>query len=355
MLKQFTILVISLFLLSIYSFGQNPNVTVTPATNGTDLTPGSATNGWVTLNDITIAEAGNPGGRAAFSGTGTLVLTAPEDWVFNSDQGSATLTGQTNPTLTWPSNNTISISYTSNTAAREDMIISGIQVQPVDENAVEGDITGVANPVIPGIVNGTTSFGTLSLDPLDPLPVELSSFKAVPSKNGITLNWVTKTEIKNHGFEVERKVKNNWQSLGFVQGAGNSNSDKAYSFIDKDALYGTFTYRLKQIDTDGTFEYSDEIEVKAGSKPSVIAVSNFPNPFNPETVIRYQLPEAAHVKLAVYDILGQQVALLANDFMEEGIYQVKFDAKSNGLSSGIYIYTLEAGNTKITQKMILNK
>ncbi|MDY0081885.1 MAG: hypothetical protein RBR74_01765, partial [Ignavibacteriaceae bacterium] len=100
----------------------------------------------------------------------------------------------------------------------------------------------------------------------EPLPVELSSFTGkINANNSIDLNWMTKTEINNYGFNVERRInEEDWNSIGFVGGHGNSNSPKEYSFTDDDLFAGgsKFQYRLKQIDTDGQFEYSDVVEVE---------------------------------------------------------------------------------------------
>ena len=221
--------------------------------------------------------------------------------------------------------------------------------------------TGTTIEVTPGAdicadvvtIQGTyTGSGTLCEGPL---PVELTLFTATLMKNEIDLFWETETEVGNYGFEVERKInENEWSVLTFIKGNGNSNSPKKYNYIDKDLFAGgsIFQYRLKQIDTDGTFNYSDVVEVEV--IPDQYELSqNYPNPFNPSTKISWQSPVASHQTLKVYDVLGNEVATLVNEEKPAGSYEVEFDASS--LASGIYFYRLQSGSFNQTKKMILMK
>lgn len=191
----------------------------------------------------------------------------------------------------------------------------------------------------------------------DPLPVELSSFSAVVLDNRVRLNWRTETEVNNYGFEVQRSMSDvqgqDWVVLGFVEGYGNSNSPKEYSFIDENVSGGKFSYRLKQIDTDGNFEYSKVIEVEFGSPTKFELSQNYPNPFNPTTTIRFSLPQSGNVKLTIYNILGEQVAELINGFKEAGNYTINFNAEN--LNSGMYLYRIEAIGFVQSKKMTLIK
>jgi hypothetical protein len=205
----------------------------------------------------------------------------------------------------------------------------------------------------------TPSFQTLtnnyqgSFDGL--LPVELTSFTSKLINDKVQLNWQTKTEVSNYGFNVERRInEGEWNTLGFVEGHGNSNSPKEYSFSDKDLFAGgsNFQYRLKQIDTDGQFEYSDVVEVEI--VPTQFELSqNYPNPFNPTTTIRFSLPQASQIKLTLYNMIGEQVAVLAEGTYETGNHKVTFDAGS--LSSGTYIYRLESSDFVQVKKLVLLK
>ena len=189
------------------------------------------------------------------------------------------------------------------------------------------------------------------------LPVELSSFSASTIGSTVKLSWKTETEVNNYGFDVERSElsaeRQAWEKIGFVNGNGNSNSPKSYTFTDTDVLSGKYSYRLKQIDNDGKFEYSKVIEVDLGAPTKFELSQNYPNPFNPVTTIRFSLPEAGNVKLTLFNILGQEIKTLVNDFKESGVHTINFDATD--LNSGMYIYKIEAGNFVQTRKMTLIK
>ncbi|MCA0387373.1 MAG: T9SS type A sorting domain-containing protein [Bacteroidetes bacterium] len=185
-----------------------------------------------------------------------------------------------------------------------------------------------------------------------PLPVELTSFTAKSSGTTVTLNWETKTEVDNNGFEVERSTNGNWQKIGFVEGHGTANSPKYYSFVDNGAIGNRVQYRLKQIDNDGTTEYSSVVEVELN--PTNFALyQNYPNPFNPSTMIRFSMPVSGTVALNVFNTLGEKVATLFNGQMEAGYHEVSFDAKN--LPSGLYFYEIKTGDFSSIKKMILMK
>lgn len=194
-----------------------------------------------------------------------------------------------------------------------------------------------------------------------PLPVELTSFTAFVKDGVVTLNWQTATEVNNYGFDIERKTGTNhteesvWENIGFVEGHGNSNSTKSYVFTDNSVSYGSYLYRLKQIDTDGSYEYSNTVEVFAGKFPEgFILEQNYPNPFNPVTSIRFGLEETAHASLKVYNSIGKEVATLFDGRADAGkIYDVSFSA--DGLSSGVYLYKLSSDKFTRVMKMIIMK
>jgi hypothetical protein len=191
-----------------------------------------------------------------------------------------------------------------------------------------------------------------------PLPVELVNFNAKVVKDNVVLNWTTETEVRNYGFDVERSGSNKiWQKIGFVEGSGNSNAVKHYSFFVNKLVSGLeYYYRLKQIDTDGQFEYSNEVSVTL-SIDDYNLYQNYPNPFNPTTTISFSLPEEAFVKLKIWDILGSEIAVLVNERLAPGNYETIFNISSarGGVPSGVYFYSLEAGSFIKTNKMIIMK
>jgi hypothetical protein len=350
-------------------------VIVIPANNGTDLdkatscangTPG----GFVTLSDIVIYEKSVQSFRAPQNNV-TLILTAPMNWQFNPGIGNVSFAPNQEiisaSIVVIPSKMTITFSTVYAGGKFDTMKISGIQVQAIDGNLAPcaGNIlrcsadSGTAK--IRSLFVDATNFGSLSLDSNSPMPVELTSFTVLSEKEGVKLNWNTATEVQNFGFEVERsstELSMRWEKIGFVKGSGNSNSEKKYSFTDKNLINGKYSYRLKQIDTDGSFKFSMPVEVEFNSMHRKFDIGNFPNPFNPTTIIKFELPEAGHVTLTIYNIAGEKVATLVDEEMNAGVYQRTFSSNSLGrqLSSGIYMYRLATDNgINITKKMILAK
>jgi hypothetical protein len=185
------------------------------------------------------------------------------------------------------------------------------------------------------------------------IPVELTSFTASVNDSEVLLSWTTATELNNNGFEVERKSGKGFEAVGFVPGFGTTTEPHSYNFTDSDVQAGSYAYRLKQVDLDGTYEYSDEIEVEVIAPSEFTLEQNYPNPFNPITTINYQIPEFSFVTLKVYDILGNEVSILVNEGQFTGSYEVKLDATE--LPSGVYFYQLKAGSFVETKKMVLMK
>jgi hypothetical protein len=196
------------------------------------------------------------------------------------------------------------------------------------------------------------------------IPVELTSFSAVVNENSVQLNWSTATETNNRGFEIQRSVIPKgvrnlvWEVAGYVKGNGTTTEPKNYSFVDEGLTSGKYAYRLKQIDFDGTTEYSNEIEVEVLAPMEFALEQNYPNPFNPSTVISWQSPVGGHQTLKIYDILGNEVATLIDEYREAGRYKVEFNVAQVSrpeLSSGLYMYKLTAGNFSAIRKMMLIK
>ncbi len=218
----------------------------------------------------------------------------------------------------------------------------------------DGKIVVAGNGYYNNMMVSTYDFVITRYTNISLLPVELTSFNAKFKMNNVELNWTTETEVNNFGFNVECKMYNEeWKTIGFVKGSGNSNTPKEYSFIDKSPTSGKLKYRLKQIDNDGSFTYSNEIEVDIDIPKVFELYQNYPNPFNPTTKIMFTLTKGGETTLRVYDILGREVATLVNEVKEAGNYEVTFDGGK--ISDGVYYYTLKSGDFKQTMKMTLIK
>jgi hypothetical protein len=180
------------------------------------------------------------------------------------------------------------------------------------------------------------------------------SFTSSVSGNSVVLKWATATETNNRGFSIERSSeKGCWEQIGFVSGNGTTTSVSSYLFKDDNLNEGTYYYRLKQTDYDGSFEYSNEIEVQIETPFTYSMDQNYPNPFNPATTIRYSVPQNSLVSIKVINIIGQEVAELVNEVKPAGQYEVSFEA--NGLASGIYLVKMQSGDFTSTRKMTLLK
>jgi hypothetical protein len=185
------------------------------------------------------------------------------------------------------------------------------------------------------------------------VPVELTSFTASLNKDNVELSWITSTETNNQGFEVQRSAGGEFETIAFVDGHGTTTEIQAYSYSDKMLDAGSYSYRLKQIDFDGTFTYSNEINVEVEIPLEYTLEQNYPNPFNPSTTIKYSIAEDGLVNIAIFNMLGEEVATLVNTQQKAGRYEVNFDA--SGLSSGVYVYRIEAANYTSSKKLMLMK
>ncbi len=186
------------------------------------------------------------------------------------------------------------------------------------------------------------------------IPVELTAFNASVNKNDVVLNWTTATELNNFGFEIQRSANNgDYTSLGFINGKGTTTEMNQYSFTDKTVDAGSYTYRLMQKDYDGTFAYSQEVEVEIDLPLDYSLDQNYPNPFNPTTTIRYAIPEDNFVSIKLYDVLGNEVITLVNEQKQAGRYEMLFNASN--ISSGVYYYQISSGSFIQTRKLMLMK
>ncbi len=214
------------------------------------------------------------------------------------------------------------------------------------------------------------SFGQPNIKPDDTLPVELIYFDGYIMDGYVLLKWGTATELSNYGFDVERASSSPllvWETLGFVFGHGTSFSPKHYEFEDTTVSFdGIYHYRLKQIDTDGAFAYSDTVTLNLVTSlrfdPDINQVKdfsleqNYPNPFNPSTTIKFQIPFQSKVTLKIFDAIGNHISTLIDKELSSGSYTYHFDAsRFKNPASGIYFYQLKANQFTRTKKFVLTK
>ena len=186
------------------------------------------------------------------------------------------------------------------------------------------------------------------------LPVELASFTSSVNGRNVELNWATASELNNSGFDIERSVNGNWTKVANVSGNGTTTSPQSYSYTDRNVASGNYSYRLKQIDFNGNFEYFNlSSEVNVGVPSNFALSQNYPNPFNPSTKINYDLPTDSKVSIKLFDMSGREVMTLVNEVKTAGYYTVSFNGAN--LSSGVYFYTISADNFVSTKKMTLIK
>lgn len=295
-------------------------------------------------------------------GLTTIDLGAPGTSILSTESGS-TYSTKTGTSMATPMvTGAIGLIYASADSSRiqlcksdpyqgalefRQLILDGVDQIP--------DLIGIT--VTGGRLNVNNS-ALLSLNPV--VPVELVNFTAEQSQNGkVVLTWRTITELNNQGFEIERlqnyKIEElqSWKKIGYVAGFGTTTETKSYSFTDEEFISGRYSYRLKQIDFDGTFEYSEIVEIEVQMPEQFSLVQNFPNPFNPSTVIRFSIPQQDHVTLRVFDVLGKEVAKIIDEQKPAGSYEISFDGSE--FSSGVYFYQLLSGKYSSVKKMILNK
>jgi hypothetical protein len=191
------------------------------------------------------------------------------------------------------------------------------------------------------------------------VPVELTNFTSSVENGQVSLSWETSTETNNKGFEIQRKVGSpqssvsKWEKVGFVEGRGTTSQKQFYSFTDAPLKDGIYSYRIKQIDFDGNFKYSNQIEVNFQRLTNFTLLQNYPNPFNPSTTVSYQVPFASYVNIKIFDALGSEIALLVNEIKQSGTHEVSFNA--SGLPSGLYLYRMNVNDQSFTKKMMLAK
>ena len=326
------------------------------------------TQGNYTITNCTIANnsalIGN-GGGVYLQSTSYVTLSIKNTILAKNSAGSGNyldFTSSGSITVNDNGNNIVHSQYESNISSVGTLIGSDLSTTLADNSTLTGTPTLALDAANDAINTGNdvqgshpvatptndqrnaTRVGTSDIGAYEyggTVPVELISFNAKIDEEAIVLNWTTATEVNNYGFEIEKNNGSEWEVIAFVQGHGNSNSPKEYSYIDNSAS-GSVSYRLKQIDTDGAFEYSNVVTVSMELTKEYKLIQNYPNPFNPSTSIAFTIPTNGFVTLKVYNTIGEEVAELINENIDAGNHNVVFDASN--LPTGAYFYRITAEN-----------
>ncbi|MDY0082342.1 MAG: T9SS type A sorting domain-containing protein [Ignavibacteriaceae bacterium] len=307
------------------------------------------------LNNIIINNHTGNAGSAAIGLNAPMTTTLSSDYnVLLSDQVLVSYQGTNYPDLnSWQATtqDLNSVSKVVNFVSATDLHLAG---------SSNGDVDLVGTPIseITIDIDGDTRSATSPYKGSDeaslPIPVELASFTASLDKNSVILAWTTASELNSSHFDIEKiSDGSEWNSIGSISAAGNSTKRIDYRFVDENVSGQLLKYRLKLVDLDGSFTYSQVVEIN-GTLPNSFSLSqNYPNPFNPTTKINYTIPFDSKVTISVYSITGELITELVNDFVPAGTYNVDFDGSN--LASGMYIYKMTAGNFTQTNKMMLMK
>jgi hypothetical protein len=278
--------------------------------------------GTTTLNMRIVLEG--PGGN--FWSVDPVIVAASSDWqLISFSIQAANLTGGTNVNSTLSGVTEVRILHSVAGGSKGDAVVAQIGLD---------DITAVSQPV----------------------PVELNSFSASISEKTVKLDWSTATETNNSRFDVQRKFGAiEWQTIGSIKGNGTTTQTQHYSFSDDLSNYSAskISYRLKQVDLDGSFSYSNEISVDNSIVSSFELEQNYPNPFNPSTKIKFNIPMTEKVRIEVLNAVGNKVATLLDEVKEAGSHEIQLNAEN--WATGVYYYKISAGNFSATKKMLLIK
>jgi len=312
----------------------------------TEIIPADSS-GWV------FQSAGNP--------TPNPIVITLAQYKANSEMYEGSLVGFASLTLvsgTWPAaGSSANLSFSDGMDTVVFRIDSDTDIDGQPEPTWPRDILGIGSqfdsstPPDGGYQIFPRYYATDFLPP-GTIPVELTSFTASVNPGSVTLSWSTATETNNQGFEIQRNNGSEFYAIGFVTGNGTTTEINNYSYTDRNLTAGNYSYRLKQVDFNGRYEYSNVINVDVAPEQFELS-QNYPNPFNPSTTINFSIPQSSIVTLKVFNTLGQEVKTLVNQNMESGVHSISFDASE--LNSGIYFYRLDAGQFTEVRKMTLIK
>jgi YD repeat-containing protein len=220
----------------------------------------------------------------------------------------------------------------------------------------QGRLTQVEYTTSEGIAYEYDAAGNvLATAPVGVLPVELAAFNGTVDGRDVLLTWTTASETTNAGFEVQMQAPAGaaapWETLGFVDGAGTTTEAQAYRYRVKDLAGGTYAFRLQQVDVDGSTTLSPMVTVAVGVPQAFALHGAYPNPSRATATIPFDVPRTAHVRLAVYDVLGRRAAVVADAEYAPGRHTAQL--RTDRLSGGVYFYRIRMGDFQAARKLVV--
>ena len=279
------------------------------------------------------------------------------------------ISGGIQMTLSYNANDGVDVSATKLDVAQLSTDVNGAAAAIGVWQSLGGDGTGLTSgTILSGVFTSGGDFYTLGdaagAGADNSLPVELSAFEATPDFDKVDLNWTTSSELKNLGFNIYRKGSENtdWVAVNeeIIPGKGTYSAESNYSYTDKNVVAGhTYSYKLESVSYDGAVTVEQIIKIDVPVPQEYALFKNYPNPFNPTTHIKFQVPEYSTVTIVIYDISGREVKTLINKTgYDAGKYEVTWNATDNfenKVASGMYFYRFSAGAFNKMGRMILLK
>lgn len=216
-----------------------------------------------------------------------------------------------------------------------------------------GDFTGdnKLDVIVTGIEQDNSNPTAIAYMQANPIPVELVSFTAQQDGNRARLTWRTASETNNTGFAVQRKAGGVFKDVGFVDGAGTTNEGQTYRFRTDRLGAGTHSFRLKQVDNDGSATYSDPTHVQIGIEGTYRLVAPSPNPTSETATLQFAVKERQHVEVTVYDLLGRTVRTAFNGpLAAEQQHTLRL---GSGLSAGTYLVQVKGEGFSATERLTI--
>jgi hypothetical protein len=217
-----------------------------------------------------------------------------------------------------------------------------------------GDVT--IGRLLDGSGGGFVTLGSVAVysAPISVTPVELTTFTAFPKDDEILLRWTTATELNNYGFEVQREAGNDWLPVTFIPGSGTVFTPQTYTCIDKTRFdrETELRYRLKQIDRDGSSEFSNILVVPLARTLELRLQPVHPNPFQGSTTLELTVDAEVSLRISLCDALGREVReIVPQGLVSRGVHS--FQVSGKGLSPGSYFAVVRSSQSVLTTRLLL--